>query len=148
MAIPGELSVAIHDSHPQLGEMYEFAFYLPPPYTDHAFESKRDEMAKKWIEHQAKQGKVLKTRINVIGPHDFVHTERRILDPKWMGQHEFVLQAWFKREKPMIVRAGVIDLWHERRRRLGYDTVEPVGINNDLPQTGKRFELENDWADK
>lgn len=147
MAIPGELAVAVYDSHPRLGELYEYAFYLEPPYRPEQVERKRDEQARRWIKIQSQKGRELKTRILLLGPFEFEDPDRRILDSKWLGCDEYVMQAWFKRDKPVIVRASRIDYLNELRRSRGLPVGRLFDAHNDMP-VRRPAPVVNDWMDR
>ena len=148
MAIPGELSVAVYDSHPVLGEQYEFAFYMQPPYTPEAVSAKRDAMAKKWIEVHSKHRRTLRSKILTLGPFTFTDDERRTYDDHHLDDDEYVLRAWFKHDRPRILRASAVDQWMEARKKFGYEVNTPVSAHNGPQYSGNQLQLENDWADK
>lgn len=137
------LSVRIHESDPVYGDPYEFVFYLEPPYSAEALEKKRVAMCKLWIATLEKRGQKLTTPIQFSGPYSFRHDERVDLGDKHQGDAEFQLKAMFKREKPLVVASGVVDMWTERRERFGYETYRPTPLIDGDPTSHGVFDTRN-----
>lgn len=122
----GGLKVAVYSSDPTFGDPEEFVFYLTPPYTPEAVEAKRKDMEKRWVEVLDKQGKDLRSEIQMSGPYGFFDDDRADLSDHHRGDDEFLLRAWFRMRSPLIVGADVIDMWHQLRRETGAPVYDPV----------------------
>jgi hypothetical protein len=133
VTITGDGLVKVWDSNPTFGDPFEGVFYMEPPYSYEQFERHARDRAKRWIERMAGRGYGQHSRFKVQGPFQFLDVGRRDLTPEREGDDEWVLVAWFKRDRPEILPLGEIEDRRLMAQRYGITPPEPLRRSDPTP---------------
>ena len=127
--IKGDGLVAVWHSDPRFGDPYEGVFHMQPPYTTEDVKLQWQQKGRAWAKGKADGGLVMTTKPRLLGPFVFGHTQRHDLGEDHRGEDEYVIVAWFKRDRPIIINSDEV----EYRRSLA----QRYGITPQLPTKGR-----------
>src|SRR3990167_10866372 len=102
VTIKGDGLVAVWHSDPRWGDPMEGVFFMQRPYSpamrDLAFERKGVQ----WLRSQEGRGLHPTTAPQFRGPYAFEHALRHDLSENRRGDDEYVIMAWFKKDRPDV----------------------------------------------
>lgn len=118
--------VAVWSSDPTYGDPYEGVFYMKPPYHSDQLLANAENRTGRWVKKMALGGMKLTTRPDLRGPFKFGSTERRDMSEDRREDDEWVIVAWYKREKPIEITTEEYDRRRQLALRYGMTPRDPA----------------------
>jgi len=143
--IKGDGLVAVWHSDPRWGDPYEGVFHMKPPYTTEDVKQQWQQKGRPWAKGKAKAGLVMTTKPRLLGPFTFVHTQRHDLGEDHREDDEYVIVAWFKRDKPLILSSDEVEKRHTMAQRYGLAPHLPTK-GRDPVLTGVRSNVADEYG--
>ena len=131
MDFKGDGLVSIWHSDPRWGDPKEGTFYMEPPYSEEMCDRACEDRGRLWLRMMVEEQRYPTTRLQFRGPLDYTHQDRHDLSPERGGMDEYVVTAWFKRDKPEVLTVDEIEARREMIQRFGLNPPEPVRYMND-----------------
>ncbi len=138
--------VEVWHSDPKFGDPKEGVFYLDSPTPAQLDKARRDKQHI-WLETMESGGYFCTTPIKLFGPFDFYHPDRHDLSPgEKAGQLEYVLSAWFRKDRPETISTDEADMRRQLALRYGKVPPEPVRWDKGEPTPGVAKTVTDEFA--
>ena len=118
--------VAVWHSDPTHGDPYEGVFHMKPPYTTEQVMTQWQQKGRPWAQAKDKAGLVITTKPRLLGPFVFTHAQRHDLGEDHREDDEYVIVAWFKRDRPLVMTTDEIEQRRVLAMRYGHEPMLPV----------------------
>jgi hypothetical protein len=132
----GDGLVEVWHSDPQYGDPKEGIFFLDAEATPQQVDKVRREKHHIWVDRMEQGGYHATTQVQYLGPYTFRDPKRHDLSPEKSYLLEYILTAYFKRDRPETITTDEADRRRQLAAKYGLPARDPVRWDKGEPTPG------------